>query len=461
MTLTTIITAAALALGGFAPATPDTVTTSGGQVRGTTTAEVRSFQGIPYAAPPVGPLRWRLPQPAAAWTGVRDATTPGSPCPQVSGGNEDCLFLNVHTPRRTPKPLPVLVYLHGGGFVGGDGASYDPTRLVTKGQVVVVTLNYRLGALGFLAHPQLGERNFGLADQQAALRWVRRNIAAFGGDAGNVTLWGQSAGAVSTCAQLSTRGLFDRAIVQSGPCNNPLVTQQVAEQRGVETTAELGCADVECLRGLDAKALVGLHQDQVFTVHRHTAEMPWLPVAGPPSPRRVPLMLGGTKDEMRPFVAATYPSITAAQYPTIVGDLYGTDADAVLAAYPADRYPTPKLALATLLTDEGGMHGACSQLSVKPTYSYEFAEPTDYAVGDFPYGAAHGTDVAYFFDTPFGPPLTPAQQVLADRMIGYWATFARGGVPWTASTWSLVAAGDGPVDLAREHRCEFWREHRG
>jgi para-nitrobenzyl esterase len=485
------------------------VRTSGGWVRGAVAADHRTFQGIPYAAAPVRALRWRAPQPAAPWSGLRDGTQPGSPCPQMGAdgpnqpprlvGSEDCLFLNIDTPRPATRPLPVMVFLHGGGFVGGSGAPYDPTRVTTQGRVVVVTVNYRLGALGFLHHSALDDPyagNFGLADQQAALQWVRRNIAAFGGDPGSVTLWGESAGAFSTCAQLAApgaRGLFHKAIVQSGPCGNAMLTRQVAEQRGLATASKLGCPNprtaAECLRGKPFQDLVGLDEDQVHMPHRDIAGLPWLPVAGTPAlplqplaalrhglAANVPLIQGGTKDEMRLFVAEAYDGkghpVTAAEYPQILQTMFGPkDAQATLAEYPLTRYPTPSLALATLLSDEGRMLGACAQLPAddavaqrSKVYAYDFVQPVDEVIGDFPLGAYHGADVPYFFDSRFPgahPPVrTPAQKVFADKLVGYWTTFARTGNPgpgWPAyhhgTALSLSIGRIAPVDVARDHHC--------
>lgn len=487
------------------------VGTEGGVVRGAVTPDLRSFRAIPYAAPPVGELRWRAPQPPPPWSDVRDAAEAGSVCPQMGGdgpnqpprlvGSEDCLFLNVETPRGINQPLPVMVFLHGGAFVGGSGAPYNPTRLVTQGQVVFVSVNYRLGALGFLDHPALNDPfagNFGLADQQAALRWVQHNIAAFGGDPGNVTLWGESAGAFSTCAQLAApgaRGLFHKAIVQSGPCGNSLLTPLTAQQRGTQTATTLGCADpasaADCLRAAPLQDLVGLNEDQI-TAHRDITGLPWLPVAGTPAlplqplaamqhgaAANVPLIQGGTRDEMRAFIADAYDAkdhpISPAEYPEIVRNLYGADTDAVLTQYPVGSFPTPSLTLATALTDQGRMLGACAQLPAAtaaalsaPVYAYEFAQPADAVINDFPLGAHHGADVPYFFDSNFPgpkpPPMTGAKRTFADALTGYWTTFAHTGSPgpnWPAydgaTALSLALDRTEPVDLAVEHRCEFWR----
>jgi para-nitrobenzyl esterase len=503
-----ILVAAATAA---APAAPGArVHTGAGWVEGAVTATHRSFLGIPYAAPPVGPLRWRAPRAADRWDGVRDATRPGSPCAQLSGsaepaGSEDCLYLNVTTPRDATGRLPVLVFLHGGGLISGAGAAYEPERIVDRG-AVVVTVNYRLGALGFLRHPAMRDPyagNFGLADQQAALRWVRNNIAAFGGDHRNVTLWGQSAGGFSVCAQLAApggRGLFDKAIVQSAPCGIPMMTEPAADRRGLDLAAALGCADLataeQCLRSQPIGALVRpSDRDGLFgEVRRHRADVWWFPVAGTPAlpgqpldeirrgaAARVPLIHGGTRDEMRAHVGQAYDfpgrPVTVAEYPEIVTALFGrADAERILAAYPAAGFASPSIALATLLGDYGGVAGTCTQLPAidaavrhAPVYAYEYAQPAE-PVGDFPLGAAHGTDLRYFLDSEHqgGPPpapFTPPEQAFADRLIGYWTAFARTGSPgpdWpayrrgTSAALSVAIAGTGPVDLAGAHRCGFW-----
>ncbi|MCO1661165.1 carboxylesterase/lipase family protein [Pseudonocardia humida] len=495
------------------PADDAVVVTAGGAVRGTTTAEHRRFTAIPYAAAPVGERRWRSPEPPAPWTGTRDATVPSTPCPQTWGPNpdgtpqvtgaEDCLQLTVDTPRRAAAPRPVMVFLHGGRS-SGQGGLYDPRRIVTGGDVVVVTVNSRLGALGALAHPALDDPavgNFGLADQQAALRWVRDNIAAFGGDPGNVTLWGESAGGFDTCAHLaspSARGLFAKAIVQSASCANPVVARDTAEQRAAAVAAELGCPDPatapQCLRALPVEALVGLREaDVTTTVFAAVADAPWWPVAGTPllpvqpgdalrdgTFADVPLIHGATRDEMRSRVAAAYDlqgaPVTAERYPAILADLFGPEAArAAVERYPLAAFSSPSLALATALGDQGGMVGSCAQVPVhaaaaagEPVFGYEFAEPVADVAGTVPLGAHHGADVRYFFDStqPGRPPAqrTPQQQRLADRLIGWWTTFARTGSPgpdWPpvpdGGVLSITAAGTAPVDLAVAHHCDLWQ----
>src|SRR5947209_13557256 len=246
-----------------------------GSVRGAAVPSGYEFLGLPYAASPTGDLRWRPPQPPAGWEGVRDATQFAPSCPQPASPfappapfSEDCLYLNVYTPTlRRHADRPVLVWIHGGGFTEDASRNYDGSKLAADG-TVVVTINYRLGALGFLAHPAFASRpggsagNYGLMDQQAALRWVRRNITRLGGDPHNVTIAGQSAGGVAVLAQLvshSARGLFERAIVQSGAF---ALTQQPladAETAGESFAATAGCPDqtARCLRRLSVAALVG------------------------------------------------------------------------------------------------------------------------------------------------------------------------------------------------------------
>ncbi|SDK56407.1 para-nitrobenzyl esterase [Glycomyces sambucus] len=480
---------------------PGLVQTGAGLLRGTVTDESRTFKGIPYAAPPVDDLRWRAPEPAPAWDGVRDAIASGSPCAQPSGnpqapvaGGEDCLFLDVHVPRDATGPLPVLVFLHGGGLDTGSGATYDPAPITARGDAVVVTPNYRLGALGWLAHPALDDPaagNFGLADQQAALAWVREEIGAFGGDPGNVTLWGQSAGGRSTCAQLAApgaAGLFDKAIVQSAPCGNALLTVDEAERRGAAHAETLGCngSNVEaCLRDADLADLVALGTGGPVTVARRAADLPWSPVAGteavPLQPltamRRglaadVPLLMGGTSDEMRSMVYRAYDRfgtpVTAAAYPQIVADMFGArTAGAILAKYPAADHVSPSIALATLLTDYGGQLGTCSQLPAldaaarySRVYAYEFAEPAP-PVGGFPMGANHSADLGYFFATPWGAPPQGAQAELSAAMIDHWTAFAADGDPgWPRYRdhrgYELSVADPGMTDLAAGHHCGFW-----
>jgi para-nitrobenzyl esterase len=255
---TLAVTLAGLSLAGAAAAqSPPRVDTRQGPVEGFTATGVTQFLGIPYAAPPVGDLRWRPPQPAASWSRVREAKAFGPACAQVTtlgvfagpaNANEDCLTLNVFTPKLGPQAkAPVIVWIHGGGNVDGASSDYDASRLASLGNTVVVTINYRLGLFGWLAHPALDAEghpfgNYGLLDQQAALRWVKDNIAAFGGDPANVTVGGQSAGSVDTEAHVASplaAGLLHRAIFQSIVVDGaPL---PAAEKQGSDFAEAAGC----------------------------------------------------------------------------------------------------------------------------------------------------------------------------------------------------------------------------
>ncbi len=462
------------------------------------------FQGIPYAA---SPARWTLPRPHAAWPGVRDATRPGAKCAQLgaTGGldpesSEDCLFLNVTTPteRRTAGGRPVIVWFHGGAWASGQGSEYDGRSLSRTGDAVVVTVNYRLGIFGFFGYPGLaGSGTFGLADQQAALRWVRRNGQAFGGDSSNVTIMGESSGGAAVCAQLvspAAAGLFQRAVVQSGSCRqnwprNVMVPDSEPIRywapnselavRGREAGRELGCADLACLRELDdAAALLGRNGD--FTSPGYgTPILPVDPVRAVSAGvfHRVPVLQGNTHDEHRYF-AQFAGDLDVPAYRANLVKSFGTAAKVVEQRYPAAAYPSPLLAWAAVGTDNSWV---CPTLRTDrelarhtKVFSFSFDDPAA-AVLDgsfppgFPSGAYHASEVGYLFD--FGPyaPMTPAQQRLAEQMRRYWTNFARSGDPngpglprWPAyrggaTSQSLAPDAVGQVDAGREHQCAFWQ----
>src|ERR1700761_6478338 len=272
--------AAALAATGVAAAGTSTpgsrsplVATADGLLRGTTAGSDHEFLGIPYAAPPVGNLRWRAPQPAARWEGVRGATSFAPHCPQtgapfgVASTSDDCLYLNVYAPAGVClRNRPVMVWIHGGALVTGESDDYNPAGLVRNG-AVVVTINYRLGALGFLADSSLAARaggpsgDYGLMDQQAALRWVQRNIRGFGGNPGNVTVFGESAGGLSTLSQLvspGAGGLFQHAIVESGTYALTQASLAIAESAGATFAAKVGCTSntAACLRSVPVSTIL-------------------------------------------------------------------------------------------------------------------------------------------------------------------------------------------------------------
>ncbi|RVX38542.1 para-nitrobenzyl esterase [Nonomuraea polychroma] len=498
--VTILLLTTALAAPAAADArSPALVRTDKGVVKGEVLQDHRAFRGIPYAEPPVGELRWKAPRPARSWAGVRDATAPAAQCAQPAtpyGGQasygEDCLYLNVSAPRHGTR-LPVMVWVHGGGNTTGSSALYDLSKLVVEGDVVVVSVNYRLGVLGWLAHPALeaGERyqagNYGLLDQQAALRWVRRNIAGFGGDPGNVTVFGESAGSADICALLASptaAGLFHKAIGQSYSCAYPTRTEAGAEASAVTFAQQVGCAAdaVACLRALPVKTLVDAFQDpNPYAVAGGDQVLPAQPHEAIASGRfnRVPVMHGNNLDEMRLFV--TDP-ISEAEYAAYVRQTFGAAADAILARYPAASYPDPRTALATVLTDFGGPLATCGHQDALrlfaragvPTYGYQFADRTAPPLIDVPgfeEGAAHAAELPYLFPGLFGGPLNAEQERLSDAMVAYWTSFARDGRPHAATRaprWprfrtsgdvlSLApgAGGIRPVDTAVPSNCAFW-----
>jgi para-nitrobenzyl esterase len=495
----------------------DVVRTSGGAVRGAVDRDVRTFQGIPYAAPPVGALRWAAPRPPERWSGTRDATRPGAVCPQaaspiadLAGTGEGCLFLNVTAPRAGGARRPVMVWLHGGGGTNGAGSVFDPRRLVADNDVVVVTVNYRLGIFGNFAMPGLaGGGTFGLQDQQAALRWVRDNAAGFGGDPSSVTLFGESYGALSTTAQLvspSARRLFHRAVLQSdlalhdypagaiapgAPAVPSIWVSQVeAEAVGTAVAGGLGCADVSCMRRQPVEAL--LPSGQAFTRFAYgNAVLPEDPVAALRAGRfaDVPVLSGGTRDEHRLYTATFYDlagqPVTAASYRQLLRSAFGPRAERVAAAYPASAYAgSPGLAWSRVVTDRVWATALAEENRLlaahTPVWAYEFADERAPGVipfpPGFPPGAHHSSEVFYQFDAAgsgeFGgtsAALDHGQRDLAATMNRYWATFARNGDPnarglprWDAygSVLALAPGDIGPVDHAAEHRLAFWRGRR-
>jgi para-nitrobenzyl esterase len=510
----------ALAAPGAAPGgePPLVVHTEDGAVRGTLEEGRRLFQGIPFAAPPVGDLRFRPPAPVEPWDGVRDATEPGSPCPQLqnelnptASTNEDCLFLNVTTPAGLEGRrgnLPVMVWIHGGGFVGGAGSEYDAGTLAVDGDVVVVTVNYRLGPLGFLAQRDLSAQNGDVAsgsaallDQQAALRWVERNIAAFGGDPRTVTVFGESAGASSVCVQLTSptaRGLFDRAIAQSSSCTARYDDLATAEATGDQVAAAVGCAggtDVAaCLRQVGVEELLRAWPGGAFVVGGSALPVQPSDAIAAGEHARVPVVHGNNRDENTLFTPLTplvstgalpSPTLTAEEYATELTARHGDRAGEVLARYPADAHPSPLRALAAVDSDAGTPLSTCAHidayeaLSALPgparVYAYQFRDRTavpivfDFPFPGYPEDASHGTEVPYLLGT--GVPLTPEQQELSATMIRYWTTFAATGNPngRDVPTWhryrdsgdvqglDLASAGGvGPVDVAAEANCAFW-----
>lgn len=483
--------------------------TADGAVRGVITGTAEEFLGIPYAAPPVGPLRWRPPQPPEPWQGVRDATNFAPHCPQpptpfgTASTSEDCLYLNVFAPlghddAGLPRH-PVMVWIHGGALVTGESNDYDPADLVRNG-TIVVTINYRIGALGFLAHPALTDHlggpsgNYGLMDQQAALRWVQQNITAFGGDPGNVTIFGESAGGLSVLSQLASpaaSGLFARVIVQSGAYDLTQAPLATAEAAGEAFAAKAGCPSqtAACLRSLPVPAILASEQPAgyqpnidglVLTQSLKTA------FAGGQF-NRVPVINGSNHDEWRLFVALSElegAPVTAANYQSMIASTLGVSqavAAAIAARYPLSAFPSAAVALGAVGTDA---IFACPALTVDdlvsryvPTHAYEFSDenaPERFLPPvSFPYGAAHASELQYLFGLPsavFPGPLSPAQQQLAQIMQRYWTNFAKGRAPsslgmppWqryhntTQRVESLLPPRpEAETGFAAAHHCAFW-----
>jgi para-nitrobenzyl esterase len=487
-------------------ATSPVAFTVSGLVRGTTVDGIGEFLGIPYAAAPTGSRRWQPPQPHAPWSTPLDATHFGAHCPQpeptdsAANASEDCLFLNVYTPSQAlVGSHPVMVWIHGGSLVTGKGNDYDPTALIQSGDVVVVTINYRLGALGFLAHPALDAEghkfaNYGLMDQQMALEWVHRNINVFGGDSRNVTIFGESAGGQSVTSHLTapgSHGLFDRAIIESGAYALTLPPLATAEAQGSAFSAAVGCGDqsAACLRGLSAATLVS-KEASVYITTQDGQVLPASPMQAFASGQfnQTPVLQGSNHDEYRLFVAsqfdlaggplspAAYPAAIAA-FPTIGP----AKAPQVLAEYPLSNFPSADLAYATAIGDTLFSCSArrSNQLLSNwvSTFAYEFNDenaPSFLPPVSFPYGATHAFELSYLFKLSFlpAPNFTADQLMLADTMKDYWTRFARNAHPHAqgAPHWpEYQTAADDILSLvpprpalennfSTTHHCNFWRE---
>jgi para-nitrobenzyl esterase len=450
-----------------AHADPLTVKTQQGKAHGKTINEgkVRTFLGLPYAAPPVGDLRWKAPHPPAKWKGIRDAAVYGTHCAQNhvfddmvfldNGPTEDCLFLNVYTPAaaKDSSKLPVMFWIHGGGYSGG--ASNEPRHngdfLPLKG-VVLVTINYRLGVFGFLATSDLAKEangaagNYGLLDMVAALQWVKENIKKFGGDPGNVTIFGESAGsfAVSTLmAAAPAQGLFQKAIGESGGAFSSrtlgLDSLDVREKKDQEWVDSLGVKSLAELRALPADKILesvmkpGIHFPPDVDGRLLTEPVADTYAAGKQAP--VPLLAGWNRDEGGSVAAlATTPD----QWKERATALFKDRGDEFLKLYPGDT--TEQAARSAI--DYGGdsfiAFGTWKWLEAHrrtgnaPVFRYHFelpATPSKYHEGTF---AFHSDDIEYVFgtlDTRPGWEVSAADRKLSDQMMTYWTNFARTGDP--------------------------------
>ncbi|MFL6652828.1 MAG: carboxylesterase/lipase family protein [Sulfurifustaceae bacterium] len=509
-----LVSICAAAFGSLALAAPSdpVVNTENGVVRGAATESVAKFLGIPYAAPPVGELRWQPPHPAAGWTGVRDATQLAPHCPQaaspfgLASTTEDCLYLNVYTPahidRGQEHRKPVMVWIHGGALVVGQSDDYDPTKFVERGDVVVVTINYRLGALGFLAHPALtaespdhASGNYGFLDQQAALQWVRRNIDRFGGDPDNVTIFGESAGGLSTHTQLASplaHGLFHRAIVESGAYQLRQQTLAAAEGLGSGLAGRVGCSDpvtaAACLRALPPQAFFADPAVRAISAPVVDGKVLTQSIGDAFSTgqfNQVPVMEGSNHDEWTLFVALNNElvsgPITPAGYPAAIAGTLGIPlATATFIAnniYPLAGYLNPGAALGALGTD--AIFACNSRTAIRrlsqhvTTFGYEFSDPNAPQLFlppvSFPYKAYHASEIQYLF-VGANSLLNATQLQLSDQMVSYWTTFARNGDPNSAATpaWPSYQAATDQLqsfvpptastisNFAVDHKCAFW-----
>jgi len=484
------------------------VVTQQGSVRGVESSEVNEFLGIPYAAPPVGDLRWKPPQLHAPWPGILDATKFREHCAQTAHAagtpstSEDCLFLNVYVPQSEDGPRAVMVWIHGGSLTAGESDDFDASGLAAFGEVIVVTINYRLGALGFLAHPALtaespdhASGNYGIMDQQFALQWVQRNIAAFGGDPGKVTIFGQSAGGLSVLSHLASpraAGLFHRAIVQSGGgASRDLPTLATGEAQGAAFANAVGCSSqtAQCLRSLPVEQILANQGSATPVVDGFVLPLSLQIAIATGRFNRVPVINGTNHDEVRFFVAMNELAgqvVSAAQYPAAVMAAFGPQAGPlVLAQYPLANYLNADEALAAIATDFAfacpARRGDQALSRYVPVFAYEFNDEDAPEIFlppvSFPYGAAHASELQYFFPAaslthlPTPPPgLRPDQRQLSGAMMRYWTQFAKTGDPNGPNTPSWAAYASAldefqslePRFLAREftftpaHRCIFW-----
>jgi para-nitrobenzyl esterase len=497
------------------------VSTHSGLVCGVTAGRQTSYLDIPYAAPPLGKLRWTPPQPVQPWTATYQATRRGPGCLAPSyppggvqpGTSENCLFLEVQEPAgvRPGQRLPVMFEIHGGGFLG-EFRDDDGANFVGGGPAIYVYAGYRLGVMGFLADQALGPHSgdFGLQDQQAALRWVKDNIAGFGGDPDSVTIFGESAGGASVCDQIASptaNGLFQRGISISGyynfdvntiwwpaDCKSALPDEAQGQRLGAQFAAKVGCANVPdvaaCLRALPADTLVekggqGLDPSgggAIGPIVNGTT----LPMSASQAfvlgrVNRVKVIIGVGRDEFNGGVYTNTPghtvvADTAAQYLQLVRQQFGPLASTVLRLYPVQHYPSPSpfIAYRTVMADA---FSVCPSLEsyarlakTLPVYAYE-DDDADSPGQTLPLGANHSAVNRLAHDVP--GTLDPNQLALQEQVLSEWTGFARTGEPAAPGTppWALFSAPGNPVmslqaagdstlvpasSIATQHNCQFW-----
>lgn len=441
-----------------------------GTVKGHVEGGINVFKGLPYAQPPVGDARWKPPVEMPVWSGVRDATRFGAACiqPKARSGSiyawdlgaidEDCLFLNVWA-KQGVRNAPVMIWIHGGSLTTGAGSEpmYDGTKFAERG-IVVVSINYRLGVLGYLAHPLLSAEsngnlsgNYGLLDQIEALRWVKRNIGAFGGDASNVTIAGESAGALSVMYLMTSppaRGLFHKAIAQSAymistpELKEARFGEQSAEAIGARLVAALGAKDLAALRAADPQKLMDAAAQAGYfplgTVDGRVLPRQLVEVFDRGDQAPVPIIAGFNSGEIRSlrYLAPPVPA-NAAVYEASIRDKYADLADDFLKLYPSNQ-----LEQSILATTRDALYGwTAERLVSKQTaqgqsgflYLFDHGYPAADAAG---LHAFHAAELPYVFGTaartpPLWPkvPSTPVETKLSDAMIDYWASFIRSAQP--------------------------------
>lgn len=497
------------------------VATRSGPVCGVTAGRQTSYLDIPYAAPPVGKLRWTPPQPVRPWTATYQATQRGPGCLAPSyppgqvqpGTSENCLFLEVQEPAgtRPGQRLPVMFEIHGGGFLG-EFRDDDGTNFVGAGPAIYVYAGYRLGVMGFLADQALGPHSgdYGLQDQQAALRWVKDNIAEFGGDPDKVTIFGESAGGASVCDQIASptaNGLFQRGISISGyynftvntiwwpaDCKSALPDEAQGQRLGAQFAAKVGCANTPdvatCLRALPADTVVengGQGLDPTGggaigpIVNGTTLPMSASQAFALGRVNRVTVIIGVGRDEFNGGVYTNTPGHTVvadtpAEYEQLVRQQFGPLASAVLRLYPVQHYPSPSpfIAYRTVMADA---FSVCPSLEsyarlarAIPVYAYE-DDDADSPGQTLPLGANHSAVNRLAHDVP--GTLDPNQLALQEQVLSEWTAFARTGTPTAPGTppWPLFAVPGNPVmslqaggdsalvpanSIATQHNCQFW-----
>lgn len=466
------------------------------------------YKGIPFAAPPVGKLRWQAPQPAASWQGVRKADSFGAPCMQKASPHrlgpwtrvflskmqpsENCLYLNIWTTEKRPQtPRPVMVWIYGGGFTSGAGSVeiYNGAALASKG-VVVVNFNYRLGSFGFLAYPKLTQEsphhssgNYGLLDQIAALKWVQRNITAFGGDANAVTIFGQSAGAASVWALTQSplaEGLFERAIIMSGPAVIPFpgISAQGslanAQKEGEEFAAKLGAHSVAQLRVLPAEKLLEDSEHLRWAPIRDG----WVLRAGWHPAHQVTVINGMVADDIGIgyYGNGPEPAMTLPDYHKRLQEICGAEVSECLKLYPAQDNQQAAVALRTALQDRARISlykWAAEQTHLSPqVYTYYFNRKIPWPQHP-EYRVFHSSELPYVFDNLdlMQRPWQPVDYRVAREMSAYWTNFAKTGNPngHGLPDWPAVQAGKlsimelgarmEPIPLATAARRQFWMDY--